>query len=154
MGMMDTLESISGLWETVGVNESGKKEWKELPDGDYTGTIKEAGTDANEHGEYAYLKIYEPSNNLTEFARWNVRNNEGAIKALKAMVSRLGLNIQSPAQLRSELPKMNGAIIEFSKKTRDAGEGKTYRNVYVNKVVEKPKTTGATTTADDDSIPF
>jgi len=141
---MSTLDDLNTLWETTQETPQSqqKKDYKELEDGTYTATVKEAGTDSNSNGEYVYVDFYVPEKNIRERGFWNVNENEGAIKALKGLASSLGLKIQSPAQFRSELPKTKGYTVEIAKKTN----GK-YKNIYVNKVLAKP-------TEESSEIPF
>lgn len=153
---MSTLES---LWETVeitgGTAKDGgdKKDYPELEDGTHVVVVKAGGADSNSKGDYAYLDLYAPAQNIRERAFWNIAPNEGAIKALKSTLSRLKKKVQSPSKnaIGDAFASTAGYTIEIAKKTNPKG----YKNIYVNSVIsaralptieEKPLTT--------DEIPF
>lgn len=146
------------------------EEYAGLPDGAYEAVITEAAVEETSWGATQLTLVFQadyPYGNETrtgKVTKWLTIDSEQMAdeERRKMLVGMLKRDLQTlgydgkPSGLENRAGEFVGAKVEITVKTKQ-GQERTFKNVYVNRLVEKapPRDPAAVAaTQDDDDIPF
>jgi len=121
-------------------NVSDDNNFDELPDGDYVVRVERVELKQSKTGrpmlEWEFV-VYDG-----EFAgrhewKYNLLDSVDRIQWLKKDLFRAGLELEDITQLETSLPQLLDRLLEIKIKSRQGNNGQIYRNVYINKEIEK-----------------
>lgn len=158
------MSKLQQMWNDAnsGATKKSGSKYTPVPDGEHTALINDYGISQNEGKAKAlYLKLYFPAFGEEETAYYSIPETgdetwaEGALTALASLFRGLKIKCESLDEVDEVL--YNNAVTGWTLKVKKVSKtkgGKTYRNYYVNDVIDKSVPDTKATNLKDEDVPF
>lgn len=154
---MDWKKYLSKFQEAYKNTDVSDDTFDELPDGDYIVRVERVELKESKSGRpmLEWEFVVEEGNFAGRHEwKYNMLDHVDNIQWLKKDLFRAGLDLEDITQLEEHLPLLLDRRLKINIKTKRVNNGNQYRNVYINKQIEKTGSEKGSFTGYSDTQPL